>query len=254
MAWRVGGGVTAPGRSSATASLIAAATAPKARRRRSEARTRVAGLAVGYLRVSTEEQALSGLGLEAQRTEIQALAVRRGLTIVAWFTDAGISGATMGKRPEFLAALAALDRGEAGSLLAKDVTRLSRSSADLGALLAAASSDGWTVATADGLVDTSDPQGALLPLFLGIVGELERRFASIRTTQALAAARGRGTVLGKVSTLPEDIREGIVSARDRGSTWQAIASNLNACAIPTGQGGSTWRPSSVRAAYLAAVA
>lgn len=240
-------------RASATAALIAAARAPKARRRRVEARSRVAALAVGYCRVSTEEQAASGLGLEAQRTEIEALAGRRGLSVIAWHTDAGISGATMGKRPEFLAALAALDRGEAGTLLAKDVTRLSRSSADLGALLAAASADGWTVATADGLVDTADPQGALLPLFLGIVGELERRFASIRTTQALAAARARGTQLGKPSTLPPEIRAGIVSARDSGETWQSVADGLNSARVPTGQGGSLWRPSSVRAAYLAAV-
>src|SRR4051812_17673555 len=90
---------------SATANLIASATAPKARRRRSEARSKVAMLAIGYLRVSTDEQAASGLGLEAQRAEIEALAARRGVQVVEWYTDAGISGATMGKRPAFLSAL-----------------------------------------------------------------------------------------------------------------------------------------------------
>lgn len=247
-------GVTETPRASATAALIHAATAPKARRRRSEARTRVAALAVGYLRCSTEEQAESGLGLEAQRAEIAALAIRRGVTVVGWFTDAGISGATMGKRPEFLAALRFLDSGQAGQLLAKDVTRLSRSSADLGALLAAAQADGWTVATADQLVDTADPQGAMLPMFLGIVGDLERRFTSVRTTQALAAARARGTKLGKTSTLPDQVRTEIVNRRDTCSTWQQIADLLNDRGVATGQGGSCWRPAQVRAAYIAAKA
>jgi DNA invertase Pin-like site-specific DNA recombinase len=236
----------------ATAALIATATEPKTRRRRSEARAKLAGLAVAYLRVSTEEQADSGLGLEAQRAEIEALAERRGVTIVGWFTDAGISAATMGKRPQFLAALAALDAGQAGQLLAKDVTRISRSSADLGALLSAATADGWCVATADGLVDTCDPTGAMLPMFLGLVGDLERKFTSIRTKQALTAAKARGTKLGKTSTLPAHILEHITTERDAGSTWQAIADRLNADSVPTGQGGSTWRPSSVRAAYVAA--
>ena len=47
---------------------------------------------VAYLRVSTDEQAESGLGLEAQRASITAEAERRDWNIVAEFTDAGVSG------------------------------------------------------------------------------------------------------------------------------------------------------------------
>lgn len=237
---------------SATATLIANARAPKARKRRIESRTKVAGLAVGYLRVSTEEQAASGLGLDAQRAEIEAFAARRGLAISEWFVDAGISGATIGKRPAFLDALAYLDAGKAGTLLAKDVTRLSRSSADLGNLLSAATADGWCVATADGLVDTCDPQGALLPMFLGIVGELERKFTSVRTRQALIAAKARGTKLGKTSALPPEVVARIVSQRAAGQTWRAIGEGLQVDGIATGQGAASWQPTSVRAAWVAA--
>ncbi|QBI21769.1 recombinase family protein [Egibacter rhizosphaerae] len=45
----------------------------------------------GYSRVSTEEQAGSGLGLAAQREAIDAEATRRGWT-VEHVTDAGVSG------------------------------------------------------------------------------------------------------------------------------------------------------------------
>lgn len=208
--------------------------------------------AVAYLRVSTEEQAASGLGLEAQRAEVERYAEQHGLTVVSWHVDEGLSAASMGKRPALLAALGAIDAGLAGVLLAKDASRLSRSMSDLSSLLSAATSDGWCVRTADGLVDTCDPQGQLLPHFLGVVADLERQFTSQRTRQALAAAKARGTQLGKRSTLAPEVVARIVRERDAESTWQAIADGLNADEVPTGQGGSTWRPSSVRAAYVAA--
>lgn len=238
-------------RQTATASLIASATQPKARRRRSEARLKLQAKAVAYLRVSTEEQVASGLGLEAQRAEIERYAAAHDLTVVSWHADEGLSAATM-KRPALLAALGALDHGDAGVLLAKDSTRLSRSLSDFAALLASASADGGCVKTADGLVDTGDPMGSLLPHFLGVVGELERKFTSQRTRQALAAAKARGTQLGKRSSLPTEVIERIASERADGTTWQAVADGLNADGIATGQGGSHWRPSSARAAHVAA--
>ncbi|WP_246398471.1 recombinase family protein [Mycobacterium vicinigordonae] len=51
-----------------------------------------AGRVIAYVRVSTDEQAASGAGLEAQRAAIEAEAARRGWTIVGWHADTGISG------------------------------------------------------------------------------------------------------------------------------------------------------------------
>lgn len=236
---------------SATANLIEAATTPRARRRRSEARAKTATTAVAYLRVSTEEQAVSGLGLEAQREAVSAYAALHGLTIVEWFSDEGISGATLGKRPAMLEALRAMDAGRAGVLLAKDATRLSRTLADLAAMLDAANADGWCVQTADGLVDTCDPNGALLPKFLGIVGELERLFTSQRTKAALQAAKARGVKLGHASALPAAVQHRIVMERKAGRTFQAICDGLTADGVPTANGGQWW-PRTVRAVCVAA--
>ena len=55
--------------------------APRRRRRRGSAEAPPATVVV-YLRVSTSEQALSGLGLDAQRVTVAAYAQRKGLTIV----------------------------------------------------------------------------------------------------------------------------------------------------------------------------
>jgi DNA invertase Pin-like site-specific DNA recombinase len=46
---------------------------------------------IGYVRVSTEEQAVSGAGLEAQRRAIAAECKRRGWELVETIEDAGYS-------------------------------------------------------------------------------------------------------------------------------------------------------------------
>jgi DNA invertase Pin-like site-specific DNA recombinase len=43
--------------------------------------------AVGYLRVSTKEQGRSGLGLAAQRSEIEGFGARQGFSIKSWHQD-----------------------------------------------------------------------------------------------------------------------------------------------------------------------
>ena len=42
---------------------------------------------IAYVRVSTQMQGRSGLGLEAQRDAIRAFADHEGITIARWFTD-----------------------------------------------------------------------------------------------------------------------------------------------------------------------
>jgi site-specific DNA recombinase len=48
--------------------------------------------ALGYVRVSTDEQAERGLGLEAQRQRIRAYCEMKGLRLAAIFEDPGPLG------------------------------------------------------------------------------------------------------------------------------------------------------------------
>ena len=84
---------------------------------------------LGYVRVSTEEQRLSGASLEAQRNAIAAECERRGEQLLDVVEDVGLSGKDL-KRPGVQAALEELRRGEADALIVAKLDRLSRSMLD----------------------------------------------------------------------------------------------------------------------------
>ena len=79
---------------------------------------------VTYLRVSTSEQALSGLGIDAQRATVADYAERKGLTILGEYCDEGISAKSLKGRPAALAALTAVQTGKAAGLLVAKMDRL----------------------------------------------------------------------------------------------------------------------------------
>ena len=86
--------------------------------------------AISYIRVSSEEQADSGLGLEAQRQRIAAYCAMKGLHLAEVFEDPGISGGKpLATRPAGSLLLAAVKKRKAIVIVAK-LDRLFRSVAD----------------------------------------------------------------------------------------------------------------------------
>src|SRR5262245_24081996 len=92
--------------------------------------------ALGYVRVSSEEQADSGLGLEAQRQRIAAYCAMKGLRLAEVFADPGISGGKpLASRPAGSQLLAAANKSQALVIVAK-LDRLFRSVADAASVIA----------------------------------------------------------------------------------------------------------------------
>ena len=205
---------------------------------------------VTYLRVSTSEQALSGLGLEAQRTTVAAYAERKGLTIVGEYCDEGISAKSLKGRPAALAALEAVRGGEVGGLLVATMDRLSRSVVDGAGLMERAAREGWALHFADLDIDTGTPAGEMAANIIISGSQYERRLISQRTRDALAAKRARGERLGAAPALPLEVTQRILAERADGRTFQAIADGLMSDWIPTARGHSRWFPATIRAVTI----
>jgi len=200
--------------------------------------------AIGYLRVSTDEQAMSGLGLAAQSHTITRAIEARGWTLAEVMTDDGKSGGTM-SRPALMTALDALDAGTADVLVVAKIDRLSRSVLDYARITERSRRNGWSIVALDVDVDTSTPTGGLMANMTAAIAEWERQIISVRTIEALAAKRAAGARLGRPVELADGVRARIAAERAAGRTLQAIADALTADGI-TGARGGKWSPSTVR--------
>lgn len=198
---------------------------------------------LAYLRVSTDEQGRSGLGIEAQRAAIQLEAQRRGWTVVEWIVDEA-SGKSL-KRPGIQRALERLENGGPKVLVAAKLDRIARSALDFLGLVERAEENGWALIMLEPNVDMTDPMGRFTAGILAQVAQLERDLISKRTAEALQAKRKQGARLGRPVELDDHVRQRIVDEREAGQSLRAIADGLNEDEVPTAQGGSRWYASTV---------
>ena len=199
------------------------------------------GKVIAYTRVSTDEQADSRAGLDAQRAAILAEAERRGwqeadLTFVE---DAGYSGKDL-NRPGIAAALDALRHHRADALVVSKLDRLSRSMLDFAGLMDRASREKWALVALDVGVDTTTPQGEMVAAVMAVFAQFERRLIGERTKAALAVKKAAGVRLGRPRLIPGDIVARIVAERSSGATLRAIADGLNRDEVPTAMRGRQW--------------
>jgi DNA invertase Pin-like site-specific DNA recombinase len=207
--------------------------------------------AVGYVRVSTEEQSDSGASLKAQRRAIKEETARRGWELMSLYADTA-SGKSLVGRPGLEEALKAVEGGGAEALVVAKLDRLSRSTKDFALLIERAARSGWSPVVLDLGVDTTTPSGELVANVMVSVAQWERRAIGQRTKDALAQKKREGVRLGRPSTLPEAVRRRIARLREKGLSYPAIADRLNKAKVPTAQGGRQWYPSTVRKALLVA--
>ncbi len=205
---------------------------------------RSSDLVLAYLRVSTEEQAISGLGLAEQRRVIAQEAERKGWSNVEFVTDEGYSAKSLA-RPGITDTLERLGKGHGGVLVVSKLDRLSRSLLDFAGLMDKAKKEGWRLVVLDLAIDTTTASGALMANVMASFAEYERRLISDRTSAALQAKKAQGHRLGRPRTIGDEVLARAVSERSQGSTLQAIADGLNADAVPNARGGRQWHRSSV---------
>jgi DNA invertase Pin-like site-specific DNA recombinase len=200
---------------------------------------------VGYVRCSTEEQADSGLGLNAQRAAILEEVARKGWDLVEIIEDPGYSAKTL-DRPGMSRVRSLLRSGKVDALMVSKLDRATRSTVDAANLLMASQAEGWSLIALDLGLDPTTPTGELVATLMAAIAQWERRAIGQRTKDALAAKRARGVRLGRPVALGADLSQWILTAHQGGMGWSAIARNLNERSIATAHGGSKWYPSTVR--------
>src|ERR1700677_1523334 len=139
---------------------------------------------VSYIRVSTEKQGASGLGLEAQQTYVTSYCDRTGSTLLREFCE--IESGRKNDRPELAKAITFAKRSKATLVIAK-LDRLARNVAFVANLM-----------ETNVAFESCDLPGAnnMTVHVMAAVAENEAKAISQRTKDALAAAKARGVKLG----------------------------------------------------------
>ena len=212
--------------------------------------------AVIYCRVSTEEQAASGLGLDSQEHRCRSWAEADNLTVVEVVRDEGVSARTLA-REGLQRAISLLRPGRV--LLAYKLDRLTRTVSDFPTLARMIEAQGGEWATVAERFDTASATGRLVLNVLLALSEHERDQTSERTRLALAAKRLRGERIGTTplgyGTRPDGTVEVVQSEmaavlrarelRAHGLTLRAIADQLTREGFQPKRGGP-WHPMTVK--------
>tara|TARA_B100002019_G_scaffold230409_1_gene203824 strand:- start:69 stop:839 length:771 start_codon:yes stop_codon:yes gene_type:complete len=193
--------------------------------------------AVAYLRVSTDEQANSGLGLKAQKDRIKQYAKSQGLHIKKYYTDAGVSGARgAASRPALNDMLTSLTAGTTVLVAKRD--RISRDTFLSLWVEKECKRVHATIESAAGEGNGDDPASEMMRRIVDAFSEYERNLISERTKAALAKTNKRlgavpfgwkRTAAGAMIEVKkeQEVLELILEMRDDHINYTQIAKRLN---------------------------
>lgn len=152
--------------------------------------------AVGYVRVSTEEQAKEGISLDAQEARVEAFCEAKDWKLLRIYRDEGISGKDL-NRPGVQALIRDLKSNGVDVVVTVKLDRLTRSIRDLGALIEDLF-EGVALACIEEGLDSATNGGELVINLLGSVAQWERKAIGERTKAALDYKRSQGEWCGRI--------------------------------------------------------
>lgn len=212
---------------------------------------------IGYIRVSTEEQANDGQSIDAQRAMITRYCELHELEGLEFVMDAGISGSTL-ERPGLQRIVAEAEAGEIDQVVVTAIDRLSRSTRDVLHLVVDVFDGDVGFHSVKQSLDTSSAMGRFVLTQWAALAELERGLISERTSDALQQKVSKGERVGRA---PFGFRPGpgeldpdpetmehvytMFEMRANGARLQQIADHLNERGIPSSRGGR-WGAGSVK--------
>lgn len=212
--------------------------------------------AIGYARVSTQEQATHGYSLDAQIDKIKAYASLYDIDLIDIVIDGGISAKSL-NRKGLQNVLHMLDSGKADAVIIFKLDRLTRSVTDWNTLIADYFTKHALLSVSD-QIDTRTAAGRLCLNVLMSVAQWEREAIGERTSIALRQKQSQGQHVGCPAYGYEMLDKQLVKVvseyeaialvkemKANRCTLQQIADELNAQNIKTKRGGS-WYPTTVK--------
>jgi site-specific DNA recombinase len=208
---------------------------------------------VGYVRVSTEDQARDGVSLDAQREKVRLFAELHGLDLAGVVADPGGSAKTL-DRPGMKRVLAMLDAGDVAGLVVFKLDRLTRNLGDWSFLIERHFGEkaGRSLMSVSESIDTRTAAGRMVLNIMMTVAQWERETIVERTRGAMQFKRSRGErISGRVPygfrlhddgrTLvpaPEEDQARLEAASLQSAGWslRRIAAEFDRRGIPTKTG------------------
>ena len=221
--------------------------------------------AIGYVRCSTQEQADSGLGLDAQAERIRAYCAMRESVLVDLVTDAGVSGGKpLASREGGQRLLAAIRQHKADAVVMLKLDRMFRNAGDCLTTVEAWEKAGVALHVVDlggNAIDTTSAAGRFMLVVLAGAAEMERNLTRERTKAAMAVKRANGQRIGAIpygfdlgtdgvilvrNETEQAVIRDIQDMRANGTTLQGIADTLTQRGVTTKTGKSDhWTHSAV---------
>lgn len=198
---------------------------------------------LAYIRVSTGQQADSGLGLEAQRAAISTECSRRQWTIVRWYED---HESSRNARPELERALLDVRAPDVGAIIVAKLDRIGRSTHEVSGYIETAVKQDWQLVSLAPQVDMTTAYGRAMAQMACVFSELERAMIGERTSEALRAKIARGEWVGRRPAVDAAVEHRVRELRHLdGLGAQRIAEQLNREGWPT-PGGRPWSKGTTR--------
>lgn len=211
---------------------------------------------IAYLRVSSDQQAENGMGLDAQ---LEACKRYANGTLAEVYKDEGISGAkSLEDRPGLLEAVGSLQNGDKLVVAKRD--RIGRDPLVVAMIEATVHRKGATIVSAAGEgTENDDPSSILMRRMVDAFAEYERLIISARTKAVFREMKRQGKRTGSVPygytadeerNLHWDPEEQKVMRtarwlRQKGHTLRGIAKGLAERGMHTRKGGE-WGPQQIK--------
>jgi site-specific DNA recombinase len=215
--------------------------------------------AIGYVRVSTEDQAKEGVSLDNQKSKIKAYCQLKDLELREVIEDAGISAKNL-RRPGVQKLLKLARRREVDAVVVYKLDRIFRSTVD--ALETTKAFDKWGVSfhSIEETLDTRSALGRFFFTLTAALAEMERRLIGERTKAALAHKKSKSEKTGGDIPYGYDLTPaGILIRNDEeqevirfirrlnrdGYSLRRICRELEKAGHLTKRGNAVWQPSTV---------